>query len=372
MIPKMVFWLPAFAAACLLCIAGANACTHITLKATDGAVLCGRTMEWGHFDMEGRVIVIPRRHEYTGATPNGKPGLRWKSQFGVVGIDMLGKGLLSDGLNEKGLAVAVLYHPGFAEYEKYDPTRSDESMAPTDLAQYLVTTCATVADVRAAVEKVRMVPVVEPALGVPAPIHLIVTDASGKQIVIEFLRGETTIFDAPLGVLTNAPAYEWHITNLRNYVNLSPVAIPDRQIGDLDFKPLGSGSGMIGLPGDFTPPSRFIRAVAFSQTARPTPDGRETMYEMFRILDNFNVPLGAAEGSQGKDDRTTGMRSSTIWTVVWDTKSNVGYYHTQHNRRVRKVNVGAIDFGKLQGAIRTVPLDVKKTQDIEDVAIPPP
>ena len=135
------------------------------------------------------------------------------------------------------------------------------------------------------------------------------TEPSGKAIVIEYLKGELKIFDAPLGVITNSPSYDWHETNLRNYINLSPVAIPDKKIGDLDFKPLGGGSGMIGLPGDFTPPSRFVRAVAFSKTARPTNTGEETMYELFRILDNFNVPLGAAEGSG--NDKTQGMRSAT-------------------------------------------------------------
>ena len=135
------------------------------------------------------------------------------------------------------------------------------------------------------------------------PVHYLVTDASGKAIVIEFLKGELKVFDAPLGVLTNAPSYDWHETNMRNYVNLSPVALPDKKIENLDFKPLGGGSGMIGLPGDFTPPSRFVRAVAFTQTARPTKTGGESMYELFRILDNFNVPLGAAEGTGERRDR---------------------------------------------------------------------
>jgi hypothetical protein len=77
-------------------------------------------------------------------------------------------------------------------------------------------------------------------------------------------------------------------------------------------------------------------------------DGPETMYEMFCILDNFNVPLGAAEGTEHQDD-VSKMRSSTIWTSVYDTRNKVVYYHTQHNRRVRKVDVGKIDFETLAG-----------------------
>ena len=155
------------------------------------------------------------------------------------------------------------------------------------------------------------------------------------------------------------------MTNLRNYINLSPVALPGKKIADLEFSPLGAGSGMIGLPGDFTPPSRFVRAVAFSKTARPTENGYETVYEIFRILDNFNVPLGAAEGSEHQQD-PSGMRSATIWTVVTDTENKVVYYHTQHNRRVRKIDLSRVDLESLDEVIR-LPLDKEKKQDIEDI-----
>jgi choloylglycine hydrolase len=216
--------------------------------------------------------------------------------------------------------------------------------------------CDTVDCVKTELQKIRVVPVVEPTLGFAAPVHFIVTDPSGNEIVIEFLRGQTVVTPAPLGVLTNAPSFGWHMTNMRNYINLSPVAIPDKKIDSQDFKPLGVGSGMIGLPGDFTPPSRFVRAVAFSATARKTADGPETMYEVFRILDNFNVPA-SKESSQ--------MRSSTLWTVIYDTKNKVMYYHTQNNRRVRKVDLQKVDFVTPR-EITNMPLDVEKKEDIED------
>ena len=140
-------------------------------------------------------------------------------------------------------------------------------------ASILLTTCSSIEEVRAALAKVSIVGVVEPAIGIASPIHFIVTEPGGKAIVIEFTEGEVKIHEAPLGVITNAPNYDWHMTNLRNYVNLSAVALPTKKIEDLNFAPLGGGSGMIGLPGDYTPPSRFVRAVAFSKTARPTATG---------------------------------------------------------------------------------------------------
>ncbi len=359
----------AAAAASLLCLSlqsPALACTGITLKATDGAVVYGRTMEWGTFDLKSRIILIPRGQEFTSLMPDGKPGMTWKGKYGIAAVDGFEKDAILDGMNEKGLAVGLFYHPGFAEYQKYVPADAGRSLAPTEVAAFILAQFTTIGEVKAAMQTVRVVPTVEPTLGFPAPIHFLVTEPSGKAIVIEYTKGELAIYDDPLGVLTNAPGFDWHMTNLRNYINLSPVALPGREIADLDFKPLGGGSGMIGLPGDNTPPSRFVRAVAWTQTARKTADGPETIYELFRILDNFNVPLGASEGSRDPSHSTAGMRSSTLWTTAWDLKNRVLYYPTQHNRRVRMLDVAAIDFGALKGIVR-IPLDKQKSEDIEDV-----
>lgn len=173
------------------------------------------------------------------------------------------------------------------------------SITAIDVVHFILTQFATIDEVREGMSKVRVVPVVEESLGIYVEAHFMVTDPQGRSIVIEFFDGEMKIFENPLGVLTNAPTFDWHMTNLRNYVNLSVVAIPNKKIEDLDFSALGGGSGMIGLPGDFTPPSRFVRATAYSQTARPTQSSNETIYELFRILDSFNVGVGPgnAEGS---------------------------------------------------------------------------
>ena len=344
----------------------AFACTGITLKALDGAVVYGRTMEWGAFDLHSRVSIIPRGHAFTGQTPDHKPGKSWTSVYGIVGLDAVGKDIIADGMNEKGLAVGLFYHPGYAQYAAYDPAQASASISPVDVAQFILAQCATTSEARELIGKVRVVPVEEPSLGLAPPLHFLVTDKTGQAIVIEFHQGEMRIFDAPLGVITNAPEYDWHETNLRNYVNLSAVSLPGKKIGDLDFKPLGGGSGMIGLPGDNTPPSRFVRAVAASKSARPTPTGGETIYELFRILDNFNLPLGAAEGSGHGEDKTQGMRSATLWTTGYDTKNLTMYYHTQHNRRIRMIDLNRIDFSK-SGPITKLPLDKEKSQDIQDI-----
>jgi len=342
------------------------ACTGIRLLAKDGATVYGRTMEWGTFDLHSRVAIVPRGYAFTGLTPDGHNGKKWEAKYGFVGLDMLGKDIFGDGMNERGLAVGLFYHPGVATYMDYDKAKADKTITAVDVLSYILSRCVTIDEVRREMASVRVVPVVEKAIGIPVQAHWMVTEPSGKSIVIEFLNGELRIFDNPLGIITNAPSYDWHMTNMRNYINLSPVALPAKRIEDLDFAPLGGGSGMIGLPGDFTPPSRFVRAVAWSQTARPTQTSGETVYELFRILDNFNVPLGSAEGS-GQAAQLEGMRSSTIWTTVWDLSERVLYFHTQHNRRVRRVNFTALDFSDASAGIVHLPLDKTREQDVEDI-----
>ena len=343
-----------------------HACTGIRLIATDKGVVYGRTMEWGAFDLYSRVAIIPRGYSFTGLTPDGLNGKRWKAKYGVVGLDGGGEDYLTDGMNEEGLTVGLFYLPGFTSYPIYETNKADNSITAIDVVSFILTQFATLDEVRQGMSKVRVVPVVEQAIGIPVFAHWMVTSVNGKSIVIEFSDGEMKIFDNPLGVITNAPTYDWHMTNLRNYVNLSPVAFPDKIIDGIDFAPMGADSGMLGLPGDNTPPSRFVRAVAWTQTARPTTTSTETVYEVFRILDNFNLPLGAAEGYDDSNN-LKGMRSSTIWTTAWDLYERVLYYHTQHNRRVRALYLKELDFSKLGNEIIHLPLDETKNQDIEDI-----
>lgn len=346
-------------------VASTLACTGIRLIAEDGTVVYGRTMEWGAFDLNSRVAKIPRGQDFTGLTPEGENGKTWVAKYGAVALDILEHDWFADGMNEVGLAVGMFYHPGFAEYPAYDPGQADNTISPMDVVGYLLTQFETIQEVQDGFGKVRIANVLEALVGIPDSAHWMVTDRSGTSIVIEYAQGKVRFFENRLGVITNAPTYDWHMTNLRNYLNLSAVALPGFSIAEMDFAPLGAGSGMIGLPGDNTPPSRFVRAVAWTQTARNTPTSSETIYEALRILDNLNLPLGSAEGSGSASSDLEGMRSSTIWTTAWDLQAEALYFHTQHNRRLRKVSLEGLAFDG--DGIVHIPLDREKMQDVEDL-----
>ncbi|WP_171232423.1 linear amide C-N hydrolase [Ruegeria sp. HKCCA4812] len=256
--------LNAVTASCIFATAS-YACTGITLTGADGTTIFARTLEWGTFDLAPEILVIPRGTKMNASVmPDGAAGHEWSTTYGVAGITALGKPLFGDVMNEEGLVVGTFYLPGFTEYQIYEPDSASVSLGSSDFAGFIATQYGSVSDVRSALESIRVVPVVEPAIGIPPPLHFMVSDPSGEAIVIQYIGGKPTIFEAPLGVITNAPNYDWHITNLNNYLNLSAVALPPVEAGGQQFAPLGAGSGMLGLPGDFTPPSRFVRAVAFS------------------------------------------------------------------------------------------------------------
>jgi len=345
-----------------------SACTGIRLIAKNGGVVYGRTMEWGAFDLHSRVALIPIGYKFTGLTPEGSNGKKFTSKHGIVALDMLGKDYIADGMNEKGLAVGLFYHPGYANYPEYDKTNAANCISAQDVATYILSQFSNIEEVKKGMPEITVVGVVEKAIGIVVQAHWMVTDNSGTTIGIEFTEGKLKIHDAPLGVITNAPNYDWHMTNLSNYLNLSMFSLEPRTLSGVKFAPTGAGSGMIGLPGDNTPPSRFIRAVAWSQSARKIENAKEGIYEAFRILDNFNLPLGpdGAEGS-GAGQNTDIMRSSTIWTTAWNLTDMTLNFHTQHNRRVRSINIKAIDFSKLDNEIVHITIDEKKEQDVLDI-----
>jgi choloylglycine hydrolase len=169
-----------------------------------------------------------------------------------------------------------------------------------------------------------------------APLHYIVHDKTGKSLVIEYLGGRRTVYDNPIGIITNSPAFDWHLQNLHNFINLQPVEIAPREILGLKMAPLGGGSGMHGLPGDFTPPSRFVRAAFLTAQSPRTGTAWEGIRQAFRILNQFDIPRGA---HRTVADEAKAMYAETVWTSAADLTNGRYYFHTINNRRVRMIDL---------------------------------
>lgn len=335
-------------------------CTAFMLKAEDGGVVVGRTMEFA-IDLKSDVIVVPRGRESEGTGPGGAPGLRWRSRYGFVGLNAFGGELVADGLNEAGLAMSELWLPGHSSYPEVDEVDPERALGPTEFANWSLGNFATVAELAEALPGVEVWGAETAELGgKPAPVHFVFHDPGGRCLVVEFVGGRMEVHDNPLGVLTNAPPFDWHINNLRNYVNLSVLNVPKVELSGIEVAATGQGSGLLGLPGDYTPPSRFVRAVGFTQAAERAADAAGAVNVAWHIANTFDIFRGIvaeAEPGGGTTDE------STQWVTVRDLTNCKLSFRTYDNMRIREVDLRRLDFGG--DGIRTIPLD--EPEVFEDV-----
>jgi choloylglycine hydrolase len=338
----------------------AQACTGIRLIAKDGGVIAARTLEFG-VDLHSNVLVVPAGTTLTGSLPGGGKGISYTTKHGFLGANAEGLTAIVDGLNDQGLYVGLFYFPDYASYADATKENASRAMAPHEYANWLLGNFASVDEVKANFDKVVLVPVVLDAIKQVPPVHFVVQDRSGKAVVIEPVNKALKIYDNPLGVVTNSPTFDWHMTNLRNYVNLTATNLPPLNLGGLTLAQFGQGSGLRGLPGDFTPPSRFVRAVAFSQSAIQSDTASQAVLQAFHILNNFDIPYGAVRDTQGGQVHA----EFTTWTSASDLKNLRWYFRTFGDQSIRSVDL-AKAMAAAKGQIKQIKMDSK--QPIDDVS----
>jgi choloylglycine hydrolase len=340
----------------------ALACTGIRLTAKDGTVVVGRTLEFGQ-DLLSKVIVVPAGTAMTGTVPSGK-GIAYTAKYGFVGANAFGLPIVVDGLNDQGLYVGLFYFPGYADYTPFTAANASKSMAGYEYGAWILANFASVAEFKKAYNSVMLVPTIVPQMGFAPPAHFRIVDKTGAAVVVEPLNGTLKIYDDPLGVLTNAPTFDWHMTNLSNYANLSAQMAKPVTTGGITINSFGQGSGGFGLPGDFTPPSRFVRAVAFQQTAIQSDTGADAVQQLFHILNNFDIPFGAVRDTvEGHE-----VNEYTLWTSGNDLKHLVFYYRTFTDQTLRSVDVSKA-LAASGGKIKQYPMDSGKATPIVPAAL---
>jgi choloylglycine hydrolase len=348
-------------------IRSAEACTGITLKSQDKGIVVGRTVEWALSDAShNKIMVVPRGKRFIGLTPEGSNGHSWIGRFGFISVTAYDQPYGPDGLNENGLYVGVYYLPQYAEYGVYNKKYKSKSMSVGDYMQWMLSSFDNVNDVINNLDKVKVVSVKnEDFGGAELPFHFKIADKYGNSKIIELVnKGEVKVYEPYLGVITNAPTYDWHVTNQKNYLGLSTKPLEPKKFENFTVTPTGGGSGLLGIPGDYTPPSRFVRAAAFTASVRPLKTSEEAVFESFRILDNFNIPIGS---QVPKKHIPAGVHSATQITTTSDLKNKVFYYHTMWNRQIRKIDLKKIDFTKVKQQI--IDDDKDKKNNIKELFI---
>ena len=340
--------------ACLGLIQSADACTGITLKSRDNATVVARTMDWSRTENNSMYVIVPRGYNHQSLLPDGTmDGLEFVSLYGYAGLAAAEPEFIIDGTNEAGLSAALFYFPNYGEYEPYNEEDKDISLADFQVVSWILSRFATIDQVKAAINDIRIINI-DPSA---ATVHWRITDVTGRQVVLEIVNGVPNFYENEIGVLTNSPGFQWHMTNLDNYVNLKPGGAGPTEFGPIELRAFGSGAGFLGLPGDFTPPSRFVRAAFLKTYAQPQKSAFDAVTQSFHILNNFDVPSGI-QFPVGKSP--TDMPAATQWTVATDLTNRTIYYHTMYNRSIRKIEMDKIDFANVE--FQYHPLDETKSQ----------
>lgn len=267
-------------------------------------------------------------------------------------------------VNEKGLAVGTFYFPGYADFQEVSEKDYPQTIAPDQFGIWALSQFATVSEVKAALPTVKVGKVIFEEFGFLPPFHYVIHDSEGNCVVVEYVKGKLTLHDNPLGLIGNSPTFDWHMTNLRNYVNLSPLNVPPVELSEMKLEQFGEGSGLLGLPGDFTPPSRFVRAAVFSKTTQavlPAETGEQAVLQAFHILNNFDIPRGSVRPAPNSE--TPDHYDYTVWTSACDLQSKRFYFHTYESRLIRMVDLMKCNLD----AKKIVRIKMSDSEHIQDV-----
>ncbi|OTN89064.1 hypothetical protein A5819_001556 [Enterococcus sp. 7E2_DIV0204] len=315
-------------------------CTSITMTTKDQHVLLARTMDFAVV-LEGEPTFIPR-NKFVFVNDESYDQ---KNEYAFVGMArQVDKEhfVFADGLNEKGLSCAALYFSGYADYNSQD-TDKKYTLAPHDVVPFLLSTCSSIEEVTRTMENAQVENTALDFLGIVLPLHWVITDKTGKSIVIEYTEQTLHIHENTIGVMTNSPDYKWHTTNLRNYIGLQPEQKTEVHLNDMVMKPFGEGTGAFGLPGDFTPPSRFVRATFLKACLQDVQTELDGVTSMFHVLANVDIPKGVVKTTQAYD--------YTQYTAVIVNSSLNYYYKTYNNQRIRCIELANEDFDATSGKI---------------------
>jgi choloylglycine hydrolase len=339
-----------------------DACTVFRLQAKDGSILITRSMEFA-VNLHYQIVVIPQNTPFVSPFLTGTNGMKWNVRNGYVAITSFGLTYgSSEGMNEKGLAVSCLWFENTMTWQSATKVDSSIALASGMFADWALGNFSTVGEVRDAIAHIRVFDYTDPASGMSPDLHFIVYDAAGGCIVIEYNYGTYNVYENPLGFMTNAPDFPYHVTNLRNFIGMNSGNPPNRLQDGLTLNPTGHGAGMWGMPGDITPPSRFIRLGIYTLFADQQPGAPGNLNLGQHIINTFDIPFGMIT-EPGVNN--TVNKESTQWVSFRDLSNNLFYFRTYDNLTLRKVDLKTIDFTK--PGIRIIPM-FSTAQTIVDVS----
>lgn len=298
-------------------------CTCIDFKTKDHYF--GRNLDL-EYRFNEKVIITPRNYPF-----ELKNGSAIRTKYAMIGMASIKDSypLYAEATNEKGLSMAGLYFPKNAHF--CSEHKDKFNLCPYELIPYFLGLYATIAELRDILLNLNITDIpLTPDLPV-AQLHWMISDDT-ECIIVEQMQDGLKIYDNPMGILTNNPPFGFHLANLNNYMNLTPDCPKNRFSSRLDLQQYGMGMGAIGLPGDTSPASRFVRASFTKFNSVCEDDEESSVTQFFHILDSVSVVKGTTLTKEGLLDLTT--YSSCI-----NTTRGIYYYKTYNNNQITAIRM---------------------------------
>ncbi len=302
-------------------------CTAATYKTKD--FYFGRTLDY-EFSYGDEITITPRNYKfdfrYMGVM---------ESHYAIIGMAHVAENypLYYDAVNEKGLGMAGLNFVGNAVYA--EPAEGKENVAQFEFINWILSQCATALE---AEKKISQINITNTPFSDKLPcaqLHWIIAD-SEKSVVVEVMSDGIHVYDNPIGVLTNNPPFNEQMFQLNNYMNLSPKQPKNLFSSKLNLHAYSRGMGALGMPGDLSSASRFVR-VAFNKLNAVSGDSEEESVSQF-----FHI-LGAVEQQRGCCEVDDGKYEITLYTSCCNTAKGIYYYTTYENSQINAVDMHRID-----------------------------
>ncbi|MBQ8392018.1 MAG: choloylglycine hydrolase [Clostridia bacterium] len=282
----------------------------------------GRNLDFEHSFGE-KILITPRNFPLVFRHTDSV-----HSHYAMIGMGIVSDGypLYFDATNEKGLSMAGLLFSGYAHYHKLNPEYTN--LAPFEVILWVLSQCANTEEAKELLGKISVTNTHFSHEYPNTPLHWIISDKK-SSIVLESLREGIKIYDNPTHVLTNSPPFEMQIFNLNNYMPLSPFPPENKFGGNLNLITYSRGMGALGLPGDFSSASRFVRAAFFRANCKNEKNEAALLFDM---LKNLSPLPGCVITEDGKVE-------VTIYSSCVDTEKGIYYYTTYGENKVSSVSM---------------------------------
>lgn len=289
-------------------------CTSLIYETLDKTQFLARTMDFS-FELEANPVYIPKGYVFTSDVG---PNVTFEAKYAFIGAGRkLHEYFFADGLNEVGLAICSLYFRDYAVYSE-EEVADKVNIAPHELISWVLGNIDSVATMKQRIADINIVAIENSLLQIVVPLHWIISDKTGASIILEITKTGVHIYDNQVRVMANIPEYPWHLANLNHYSFLNNTVKPASHF--YKFKPQEGelGNGSMGMPGDYTSESRFIRTVFHAEFTKPVETAEEGVNSLMHILSSVNIPYGV----KLKVDNTIDY---TQYTSVMDT-THLDYY----------------------------------------------